>query len=158
MKNKEQNKIALERINETLYALHAEAPVETLSRIFTWLMAEYGRLLDEGTAQDSVQLISEAKRMLVEAYAIAIFVMQGDPKDNSLVEKIALDVLPKNVRKENAYKIAASAPAALANCNYDELFSQLRGLCEYHEIQIAARLIDSCNLKKEYIDTHPSLF
>lgn len=152
MENREgQVKRALEAVNETLYLMHNEAPVQTLNRIFMWIMGEYGK------AFDSAEVVA-AEEFLVEATALAIFVMQGDKDASNNVGKIALTCLEKTTTDDNAYKLASMAPAALANGHYEELFSILLGLAKYHGIDLPVRLINSCAAKQEYVKKHPTLF
>lgn len=151
MNNEEKVKRALEAVSETLYLMHNETPVPTLNRIFMWIMGEYGKAVDHAS-------IVEAEDYLVDATAMAIYIAQGDVDFKDRVEYVALHGNVTKASDNNAYTFAASAIYYLAGKQYDYALTHLFGLAEYHGIDIATRLINSCAMKREYINTHPTLF
>lgn len=151
MNNEEKVKRALEAVSETLYLMHNETPVPTLNRIFMWIMGEYGKAVDHAS-------IIEAEDYLVDATAMAIFLAQGDVEFKDNVEHVATTCKVHEVTDDDAYRAAAQAISFLATKEYQHALTYLFGLAEYHGIDIATRLINSCAMKREYINTHPTLF
>ena len=155
MSNEEKVKRALEAVSETLYLMHNETPVPTLNRIFMWIMSEYGKAVDHA-------LIIEAEDYLVDATAIAIFLAQGDVEFKDNVEHEALHGVLMHVTEDidenKPHVVTAKAIYYLATKDYKYALASLFGLAEYHGIDIATRLINSCAMKREYINTHPTLF
>ena len=154
MENKEKVKRALEAVSETLCLMHNELPVPTLNRIFMWIMSEYREAVDHAS-------IIEAEEYLVDATAMAIFIAQGDVEFKDNVEHEVLHGLRMHVTEDidenKPHVVTAKAIYNLATKDYKYALASLFGLAEYHGIDIATRLIDSCAMMREYIDTHPTL-